>query len=334
MIQDAAGLNLRTAERFLLAPPLAGKFGADAVAVCDISAKGARFRHDSPLEMGKKSLLKLAIEGRPSPVSLEAVIVWTQVDATAQGRFVSGARTYGAPDVVSSLIAQLQTSHRSNRIEELRSTDRFFVAPALEATFGARKVMIENLSARGARLEMREEPANCATETLRFRVPDSSADVAVTGQVAWTAVKAITGADSRSYRAGLMINEKPEQMRLAIGQLCEATRAALDTQSLRLKLKIMRARARQFASSYRSIEASGVPAEQYLLIQGVREELRLNPEEALHWYRRARLIINDPATRTTAPPIADHPDALAVWEYLDRSVDPTIVGRAFELPHK
>jgi hypothetical protein len=52
----------------------------------------------------------------------------------------------------------------------------------------------------------------------------------------------------------------------------------------------------------------------------------------MHWYRRARLVINDPATRALAPPIADHPDALAVWEYLDRSVDPSIVGRAFELP--
>ena len=52
----------------------------------------------------------------------------------------------------------------------------------------------------------------------------------------------------------------------------------------------------------------------------------------MHWYRRARLIINDPATREVAPPIANHPDALAVWEYLDRSVDPSIVGRAFELP--
>jgi hypothetical protein len=86
------------------------------------------------------------------------------------------------------------------------------------------------------------------------------------------------------------------------------------------------------APSYSSLEESGVPAEQYLLIQGVREELRLNPEEALHWYRRARLVINDPATREVAPPIANHPDALAVWEYLDRSVDPTVVGRAFDLP--
>jgi hypothetical protein len=52
----------------------------------------------------------------------------------------------------------------------------------------------------------------------------------------------------------------------------------------------------------------------------------------MHWYRRARIVINDPNTRLVAPPIADHPDALAVWEYLDRSVDPSIVGRAFELP--
>ena len=85
------------------------------------------------------------------------------------------------------------------------------------------------------------------------------------------------------------------------------------------------------APQYRELENAGIPAEQYLLIQGVREELRLNPEEAMHWYRRARIIINDPATRTLAPPIAHHPDALAVWEYLDRSVDPSIVERAFEL---
>ena len=80
------------------------------------------------------------------------------------------------------------------------------------------------------------------------------------------------------------------------------------------------------------MENSGVPAEQYLLIQCVREELRLNPEEAMHWYHRARLLIRDPKTRSTAPAIADHPDALAVWEYLERSIDPSIIGRTFELP--
>src|SRR5688500_1938217 len=331
-MHEATARNLRTAERFLLAPPLSATFGTSQVAICDISAKGARFRHDKPLETGVKSLLTLSVAGRPAPLSIEAVVVWSQPESGSPGRFVSGARTYGSPEVVTSLIAQLQTSNRTNRIEELRSTDRFFVSPALPAMYDGRPVHVENLSARGARIETPVEPVRGSTALLSFSVPQSEISIAVPAEVKWTTVKAITGGMGRTYRAGLSVNEKPERMRLAIGLLCEMNRAALDTQSLRLKLKIIRARARQLAPKYAEIEASGIPAEQYLLIQGVREELRLNPEEAMHYYRRARLIINDPRTREVAPPIANHPDALAVWEYLDRSVDPSIVGRAFELP--
>lgn len=319
--------NLRQAERFLLAPPLAATFGASAVAVCDISAKGARFRHDRPIETGTKSILEIAVE-KTQPVTLEAVIVWTQTDAAMPGKFVSGVRTYGPADVLASLITQLHTSQRSSRIEELRSTDRFYLSPALGGMFDGRPVQIENLSARGARIELETEPLRGSMSMLTFRI--ESIDVAVSGEVMWTAVKAITGSATRSYRAGVLVNEKPELMRLAIGHLCEIGRAALDTHSLRLKLKVIRARARQLAPNQPAID--GIPAEQYLLIQGVREELRLNPEEAMHWYRRARMIINDPATRAAAPPIANHPDALAVWEYLDRSVDPSVVGKAFRLP--
>jgi len=324
--------NLRTAERFLLAPPLTATFGLTAVAVCDISAKGARFRHAGPLGTGTKAVLQIAVDGRPGNLSLEAVIVWTQPDPSTPGKFMSGARTYGPPEVIQSLLAMLQTSHRTNRIEELRSTDRFYVVPALAGTFDGRPVHIEDLSTRGARIALTLQPPRGISGRLLFSVPDSGIHVEVDGQVVWTSVKAITGSQTRSYRAGLLIREKPELLRLAIAGLCEANRAALDTQSLRLKLKIIRARARQLAPSFPEIDAAGIPAEQYLLIQGVREELRLNPEEAMHWYRRARMIISDPATRIVAPPIANHPDALAVWEYLDRSIDPSIVGRAFELP--
>ncbi|HVG22860.1 MAG TPA: PilZ domain-containing protein [Thermoanaerobaculia bacterium] len=323
--------NLRTAERFLLAPPLTATFGGADVAVCDISATGARFRHGHAVEAGAKSLLKISADGRPSPVMLEAVVIWTQPDPMFVGKFLSGARTYGPAEVLQSLLVQLQTSHRTNRIEELRSTERFFVAPSLAAHYDGAPVQIEDLSARGARIELPHEPARGSVAMLTFRVPESSMEVSVPGQVVWTSLKAITNGVGRVYRAGLLLSEKAEQMRLAIARLCELNRAALDTHSLRLKLKILRARARQLAPQYPQIEAAGIPAEQYLLIQGVREELRHNPEEAMHWYRRARMIINDPATRAAAPPIAAHPDALAVWEYLDRSVDPSIVSRAFEL---
>jgi hypothetical protein len=218
------------------------------------------------------------------------------------------------------MLGHLRQTRRANRIEDLRSTDRFDLSPLLDGHWNGLGIRIENLSARGARIETPNQLAAGTTGTLRFM------NIEVTATVAWSAVK---GVNPASYRNGLAIGEKSEQLRLAIGQLCEQGRAALDTHSLGLKLKILRARAREIAPTYKT--APGLPAEQYLLVQGVREELRLNPDEAMHWYRRARVSIADPSTRTAAPAIADHPDALAVWEYLDRSVDASIIGRAFGL---
>lgn len=320
--------SLRTAERFLLAPPLAASFGSAAVAICDLSARGARFLHDAPLEMGTKGMLHIAADTR---LDLEAVVVWTRTDPSAPGKFVSGTRTYGPQDAIDALLGQLRESNRSQRIEELRSTERFTIVPSLEGEFGGRPVGIEDLSARGARIVLPFEPDNGSSSALSFFLPDTEVEIRVPGTIVWTALRSIGGTSVQSFRAGLLISEKPELMRLAIGHLTETSRAAIDPHSLALKLRILRARARQMAPAFGDIEAAGIPAEQYLLIQGVREELRLNPEEAMHWYRRARLLISDPATHAIAPPISTHPDALAVWEYLERSVDPSIVGRAFSL---
>lgn len=325
---EAAARNLRTAERFLIEPPLSGHFGSAVVAVCDISSKGARFRHGLPIEMGQKSVLKLAVDGRPIPVSLEAVVVWTKVESAATNRFVSGVRTYANADLVGGMLDQLQSAHRSSRIEELRSADRFYVAPLLNAIFGDDPARIEDLSARGARIETANRIDVGTQRPLRFQLPDTAIDVEVNGHVMWSDVKSV---GPGRFRSGMKITEKHELMRLGIGQLCESGRATIDTHSLGLKLRIIRARARQLAPQFQSSEHEGIPAEQYLLIQSVREELRLNPDEAMHWYRRARFLIKDPKIRTAAPAIADHPDALAVWEYLERSIDPSIIGRTFDL---
>ncbi len=302
-------------------PPLAAQFGAAAVSVCDISAKGARFTHGHSLQMGQKSLLRLTLEGHL--LQVEAVVVWTQVDPLSPSRFVSGVRTYGAAEAIEGMLGELQKAKRTTRIEELRRSDRFDVQQPIDGRFEGVPVTIENLSVRGAGIIATAPLAKGERGTLSFL------NVEVSAEVAWCAVKSL---DPTRYRAGFFIGEKAELMRLAIGRLCEGGQASLDTHSLALKLKIIRARARRLAPSFRAVETAGVPAEQYLLIQGVREELRLNPEEAMHWYRRARLTINDPATRRAAPAIVDHPDALAVWEYLDRSIDPSVIGRTFNLP--
>ncbi len=326
-----AARSLRATERFLLTPPLAASFGGTSVAVCDLSARGARFRHDTALEMGAKAILRVTSDLPSPPLALEAIIVWSHADSAVPGKFVSGVRAYGPADSIHELLSRLQSSRRAQRIEELRSTERFTLTPPLAAQFDNQRVDIEDLSARGARLALGFEPLTGSVANLFFRVPDSDIDLQVLGQVAWTSLRSIHGAATTTYRAGIFIDEKPERMRLAIGRLMETGRAALDAHSLGLKLRILRARARQMAPACPRIETSGIPPEQYLLIQGIREELRRNPEEAMYWYRRARTLIGDPATPRIAGAIANHPDALAVWEYLERSMDPSIVGRAFEL---
>ncbi len=322
--------SLRTAERFLLAPPLQAEFASKPIAVCDISASGARLRHPGPLQSGSKGVLRLPVEGRIRPLAVESMVVWTQPDSADATGHVTGVRMYGSAEAIASFLSDLHEQKRSNRIEELRATDRFYVAPAVEGYLGDVSVRIADLSKCGARIECDRPLQSGESTTLRFALPGTELEITAAARVVWCSVKAV-GSGEPLYHAGLVIREKVDQLRLAIGQLCEIDRAVLDTHSLLLKLKVMRARARQLAGSQPPADTGGVAPEQYLLVQGVREELRLNPEEAMHWYRRARITISDPATRTVAPLIADHPDALAVWEYLDRSVDPSIVGRAFAI---
>jgi hypothetical protein len=198
-----SAVNLRTAERFLLHPPIAAQFGASSVAVCDISAKGARFRHGHPLEMGQKSVLRLTIEGRPAPLALEAVVVWTKAE---NSRFVSGVRTYADAELVDGMLGHLRETRRANRIEDLRSTDRFDLSPLLDGEWNGAAVRIENLSARGARIETSNVLTAGAAGTLRFMGLD------VAAKVAWSGVK---GVGPSRYRSGLMISEKSELLRLA-----------------------------------------------------------------------------------------------------------------------
>src|SRR5437867_8613652 len=191
-----AARSLRTAERFLLEPPISAQFGASPVAVCDISARGARFRHGQPLEMGQKSVLRLAIEGRPTPLTLEAVVVWTQLDAAIKGKFVSGVRTYAPADLVSGMLGHLRETHRASRIEDLRSTDRFDLSPMLDGEWNGFAVRVENLCARGARIDTPHQLTAGTSGTLRFM------NIEVAARVAWSAVK---GVDPSRYRNGLAI---------------------------------------------------------------------------------------------------------------------------------
>ncbi|HXI13346.1 MAG TPA: SpoIIE family protein phosphatase [Thermoanaerobaculia bacterium] len=329
MPEAASAQNLRTVERFILRPPVDALFGNVPVAITDLSLKGARFTHKLPLEAGAKSVLQFSLDQSPL-IPIESAIVWTQNESNGAQLYVSGVRTYGRPDQIEHLLQVLQEQHRSSRIEEFRAIDRFRILEPMSGQFSpVGEVTFADISARGARISALAQPVVGSSGTLRFRVPKSTFDISVTATVVWSTVRAIGMNNESQFSAGLRISEKPELMRGAIGHMCELNLATLDTSSLKLKLKIILARASKHSAEYQAIEASGLPPDQFFLIESVREELRSNPQEAIHWHQKARAGATDDSVRRAAGPIADHREAMAVWEYLDRTIDPTIIARSF-----
>ena len=74
-----------------------------------------------------------------------------------------------------------------------------------------------------------------------------------------------------------------------------------------------------------------MPGSEYFpLIQAVRVYLSKDPEESRTWTEIATKTSQSPDIRAAAGPIREHIEALAVWEYLERSVDPSILALSFE----
>src|SRR5260370_1019644 len=168
------------------APPLPARFGEDSVSLCDISETGARLRHSGRFEMGAKSTLRVALDGRP--VNVEAMVVWTQRDSGGMGGFVSGVRAYAAPEAMKSIVRQLAQARRTTQMEELRRTDRYDIRPAMTGAWNGEDVRIEDISTRGARVATAPRQRLRTPGPPRFAVPEPAVRLALAGTMALCAL--------------------------------------------------------------------------------------------------------------------------------------------------
>lgn len=313
-------------------PGALADFGSDKVFISDLSVTGMRLRHPQTVEVGRKSMIQFLPDGSTSPVELKGEVVWTQPSYSLDQHeaFVSGIRTYGEQEEIERAIARFDQSGRLMRINECRTTDRFLIRGGVAGTFAhVGAITICDICAKGARIESDRELILGTVGTFQFAVPQTDFEVSVASEVVWSGVKAIQIDGERIYSAGLSIREKPEYLRLAVGRLLELGLASKDTQSLKLKVKIARARARMEVPK-ETIDLGAPRMEEVLrLIRAVRDELENNKTEAVEWYRKAFQIAKEPSLRALAGEIHSDHEALAVWEYLDRSIDPSIIALEF-----
>jgi len=212
-------------------------------------------------------------------------------------------------------------------VRDHRAQDRFIVVEPLSGSFGAAAVAILNMAYQGVQIE-HAQPLRLATRSrLSFRRGDVGATVG--GTVVWSHLSRTPNEKGKYlYHSGIRIDEEMTRFRDAMENLAGAGLIRLDVESLERKRKRLAEMERErtgkpVVTLMRGAEVN-VPSDQVLLIQQARERLRANPDESLKWYHRAKFS-------TTDETILHHrEDVLAVWEYLDRSIDLATVLRVVD----
>lgn len=217
-------------------------------------------------------------------------------------------------------------------VEELRAAERFIASEPLPATFAAYPIAIVNLSTIGALVE---HPAPIRLGTVgRFMIRRGEIAIDVKGFLIWSRLSKTPGVNgAQLYRSGLRIESGNAEYALALHMLIKSGAMKRETDTLeRKRRRLVERMAEKNRSGVRSLTSStdDIPADQMLLVQHARERLLANPEEAQKWYHRAKYAITHGATNIEIESIRNREDVLAVWEYLERSIDIPTISRAFD----
>lgn len=217
-------------------------------------------------------------------------------------------------------------------VEELRGAERFTASEAMPATFAAYPIVIANLSTIGALVE---HSAAIRLGTVgRFVVRRGDIAIDVKGFLIWSRLSKTPGADgTQLYRSGLRIESGNAEYALALHMLIKSGAMTRELDTLeRKRRRLVERMAEKNRSGVRILTSAtdDIPADQMLLVQHARERLLANPEESQKWYHRAKYAIAHGASNVEIESIRNREDVLAVWEYLERSIDIPTIARAFD----
>lgn len=222
------------------------------------------------------------------------------------------------------------------QIVEMRSGDRYVVMPPLRGSFGAAEIHVINMSETGVQVSHADPLKPGSDARVAFTLPSGEV-ISLRGRVVWSHL-ARTQVHTGRYVSGIRLDdEQNATAREALKALVDNRYARIDQDTLERKRKALkdkhRERARHAAVKILSPQDLGITQDQMLMIHAAMERLRSHPEEAKKWYLRAKFAVSEEGRQVDAP-MHYREDVLAVWEYLDRSIDLTTIIRAFEQHRK
>jgi hypothetical protein len=217
-------------------------------------------------------------------------------------------------------------------LSELRSSDRFAAIEPLPGGFSSANITVLNLATRGAQIEHAQPLRLSLTGRLWFK--SGRAAVSVQGLVVWSHLSRTHDSDGKLlYHSGIHVPDGSQELVAAIEVLSREGVVRKESDSLERKRVTLEERGQQRQARpivkfvRRGRDADPDTA---LLIMQARDRLRANPDESLRWYNRAKYSIIDSGSPVATDQLRHREEALAVWEYLERTIELDTIERVFD----
>ena len=214
-------------------------------------------------------------------------------------------------------------------VTDARQEDRYTVTNRLEGTLAGNDVILVDIGIHGAQLK-HPVPIKLGTVgKLQIKVSPADGDLRVEGHVVWSklAPKA-SPTGERPYHSGIRIEDPEGQLPPTIERMLELSMIKLDKDSIEKKRKMIEARTKskgQPGVKLFGAKAPRIPDDVILLVKQTQLRLRSNPAENVKWLNRAKYSLDEAGLQ-----IQQRDDVLAVWEYLERSIELEIIGRVLD----
>jgi len=204
-------------------------------------------------------------------------------------------------------------------VPDSRGAERFIASNPIEGRFGRTDVTIWDLAESGLQME-HAEPLKIATKgPVAFKLDEIT--VTVPGIVIWSHLSKTVDAHGRLlYRSGVRLEADIELFASAVNRLAGSGRIRRDTASLERKRKKQVERDQELRARPVVQLLHGAPGpspDMVLLVLHARDRLRENANDAIKWYNRAKFSISEDSFSH----VHHREEVLAVWEYLERSID-------------
>lgn len=217
-------------------------------------------------------------------------------------------------------------------VEELRGTERFVFVKPLSGSYGSAAVELMNVSARGAQIAHAQPLRLGVRARLWFKI----GEVAISTQALtiWSHLSKTPNAQGKYlYQSGVRIEHEDREYETSLQALLDHGVIEPDPESLAKKKQ--KALAKAAEKNGRPIvkllrPEIDIPPDTQLLIEHARKQLLADPVEAQRWYQRAKYAITHGGVTIAADAIRNREDVLAVWEYLERSVEISTIAIVFE----